>query len=241
MDASIYKTMDAVESYHWWFVSRAKIIRNLLKKTFKKRTNLKILDVGCGTGGNFKLLSEFGDITGVEPDRFAFEQAKSKKLSKTLINGDFILCKELENKKFDLIVLTDVLEHIEKDELALSKIRNMLLPNGSLLITVPANMNLWSKHDTTHHHFRRYSFNELKRKLLGANFKIEFLSYFNFYLFPIVFLGRKLKFNENKDDVDITNGIANNLFKFIFSLESYSISRRIKFPIGVSLITICKK
>lgn len=233
--------MDAVESYHWWFVSRARIIREILKKTYNKKNNLKILDVGCGTGGNFKLLSEFGEITGVEPDNFAYEQAKLKMLAKTLINTDFIVSKELENQKFDLIVLTDVLEHIEKDELALSKIRNLLTSNGLLLITVPANMSLWSKHDTTHHHYRRYSFSELKSKLLGANFEINFLSYFNFYLFPLVFLGRKLKLNENKDDVDITNGITNRLFKFIFSLERYTISKKLRFPIGVSLITLCKK
>lgn len=241
MDSKIYKTMDSVENFHWWFVSRAKIVETIITKYFPAKTDLNILDVGCGSGGNFKMLSKFGKITGLEPDEFAATQAKSKNIAIKVIKDDFIINTEVLTQKYDLIVLTDVLEHIEKDKEALNKILGLLSPNGKLLITVPAGMNIWSSHDVTHQHFRRYSKSELKEKLINAKFNIEMLSYYNFFLYPLVFIERKLKLNKNEDDVDMSGGILNSLLKAIFSSEGFWLKSGVNFPIGVSLITVCSK
>ncbi len=241
MNSSIYKTMDSVENYHWWFVSRAKIVETMIRKYFPFKSDLSILDIGCGSGGNFKMLSIFGKITGLEPDEFAATQAKNKNIANKVIQDDFIKNLEVQNQKYDLIVLTDVLEHIEKDKEALNKIINLLQPDGKLLITVPAGMNIWSNHDITHQHFRRYSKNELKEKLLTAGFQINKLSYYNFFLYPLVFIERKLKLNKNEDDVDMSGGILNSVLKVIFSSEAFWLKLGVNFPIGVSLITVCSK
>jgi len=241
MDAKIYKTMDSVEKYHWWFVSRARIVESIILKYFPEKSDLNILDVGCGSGGNFKMLSAFGKITGLEPDGFAATQAISKNIAIKVIQDDFIKNTDVQSQRYDLIVLTDVLEHIEKDKEALNKILGLLSPNGKLLITVPAGMNIWSKHDVTHQHFRRYSRNDLKDKLLNAGFQINMLSYYNFFLYPLVFIERKLKLNKHEDDVDMSGGILNSLLKEIFSSEGFWLKLGVKFPIGVSLITVCSK
>jgi len=241
MDKLVYETMSANEARHWWFVSRAEIVEEILNKYFPIKKNLEILDVGCGSGGNFKMLSRFGKITGIEPDEFAVKEAEKKKIAKLVLMDDFILNNKLKENSFDLIVLTDVLEHIEMDNEALIKIYKLLKKNGILLITVPAGMNIWSKHDETHHHFRRYSKKELKDKLTRSLFIIEQLSYFNFFLYPIVFIERKLKLNKNEDDVDMSGGVLNSLLKAIFSSEKYWLRKKISFPIGVSLITVCRK
>ena len=59
-------------------------------------------------------------------------------------------------------------------------------PTCRLLMTVPALNWLWSAHDTTQHHSRRYSAYELRRLLDNSRFVIDYLSYYNLILFPAI-------------------------------------------------------
>ena len=68
-----------------------------------------------------------------------------------------------ENVSFELVVMTDVLEHLDRDEETLTVLRQRLKPGGWLLATVPAFPFLWSAHDATHRHQRRYVAGELLR------------------------------------------------------------------------------
>jgi SAM-dependent methyltransferase len=54
-----------------------------------------------------------------------------------------------ENLSFELVVMTDVLEHLVRDEESLTVIRERLKPGGTILATVPAFPFLWSAHDDT--------------------------------------------------------------------------------------------
>ena len=65
---------------------------------------------------------------------------------------------------FDVIVASDILEHIEKDDEALKNWQRILKPNGKLLVFVPALKVLWSHHDVLNHHCRRYQ----KKTLVGV-------------------------------------------------------------------------
>jgi SAM-dependent methyltransferase len=144
-----------------------------------------------------------------------------------------------------VVLVLDVLEHIEEDRKAIAEIRRVLKPNGVVISFVPAFMMLWGITDEASHHFRRYTKPELVGKLEEANFKIIRSSYFNTFLFFPILLVRKLsKFFPQKykpeQETDIRSEFMNKVFYLIFKLESL-VLRIINFPFGVSLMVIGRK
>ena len=146
MENKIFQKMLKLESSHWWFVARRKIIQKAINNLDLPR-NIRILDAGCGNGDNLSLLSTFGDLVAFEKNEYALKTAKSKKIGE-------IYKAELPDKlpnaiktNFDLIVLLDVLEHIDDDSKSLTTVRKLMNNKGIILITVPAFQWLWSEHD----------------------------------------------------------------------------------------------
>ena len=118
---------------------------------------------------------------------------------------------------------------------------------GIAVVTIPAFNFLWSNHDVLLHHFRRYNTISIKEKILKCNFDIIYISYFNTFLFPFIFIYRLVKnFLKIKNTKPKRTNIIripifiNKLLISILSLEA-RILKNIKFPIGVSIFTIIKK
>lgn len=242
--------MSIAEEQHWWYKGRKDIIEKILKKVIRSRnmsSSLTILDIGCGTGGNYPSLSKHGKVTGVETDIYAIDIAKKKYPDLKIIQGSLPNISVLDAdgaKKYDCITLLDVLEHITMEKEALLDIRNLLDDNGMLLITVPAFMFLWSKSDIVAFHKRRYTKKLLKRSLEDTGYNIYFLSYFNFFLFFPALLGKKYIKNKKKyrasEEMQIHNNIINEIIYHIFKMEA-SFLPRFKFPFGVSLMAVAEK
>ncbi len=118
--------------------------------------NSQILDVGCGDALFFPKLREFGDVRGIEIDTSLLTpDGPDRPLIHTQPLGDPAYAGW--KGTFDLITSLDVVEHIERDQWAVSEMINMLKPGGRLLMTVPAFMSLWDHHDEINHHHRRYT------------------------------------------------------------------------------------
>lgn len=240
MDINEFNEMASCELSHWWFVGRRAILASILKKFLHKKNNL-ILEIGCGTGGNIEFLKNYGSVSAVEPDPYA--------ISITMGNGFLNVQKGalpdlLPNfeKKFDLICLFDVLEHVENDLAGLKNCKRLLNHNGIIIITVPALKLLWSQHDEVHNHKRRYTKKEITSLVTKSGLNIVYSSYFNFLLFPAIFLTRTAKgfFNSGKEsDLKKQNSFFNIILKYIFSFEKYLIPRLI-FPIGVSIVAVAQ-
>jgi SAM-dependent methyltransferase len=241
MDKELYAQLSLNEDKHWWFVGRRKIIEAVLDKFFKKSSSNNILEIGCGTGGNLALLSTYGKLTAVELFDEAIEIATKKNICpihKGSIPGNL----ELEDK-FDLICMLDVLEHIEDDSAAANYLASQLNPNGMLLMTVPAYMFLWSAHDEIHHHKRRYTRSGLEAIIINSGLKMKYSSYFNTFLFPIIFLARlagKLLNKAEASDVSMPSPIVNLALQSIFQLEKFML-KMTALPFGVSILVIAEK
>jgi len=148
----------------------------------------------------------------------------------------------------------DVLEHIDDDEAVLKNVHGALKPGGTLFITVPADMRLWSAMDIYAEHKRRYSMKELRTKIEGNGFKVIKMSYFMTLLYPFILLSRKLSQGTNNiNDEDMEkqfkkevmselqpNVIINSLFFLIFSLEVPLINS-FTLPFGSSLLCVAVK
>lgn len=238
MEKYIFDEMAELETSHWWFCARRDIISQVLDKYLKNRDNLYILDVGCGTGSYLKLLKKFGQVLGLEPNQSMAKYCQNQGL-------EIVNC-QIENyqskQKFDLITLFDVLEHIKDDRKTIRMLTNLLNKDGYLLITVPTFWYLWSRHDQVCHHYRRYKMETIEN-LLGNEFKLIYISYYNFFLFPAIFVGLKLKsfFKADRLPAKLPNKLINWLLYKIFSSEKKLIARAKKIPFGVSLILLAQK
>ena len=239
MEDRLYSKMLEVENHHWWFVARREIISKVVSQ-IKLKKDAKIVDMGCANGDNLKMLSQYGTVTALESMHDACLKAKNRNICDVFEDNLPNNIPHKINKDNNLIVMLDVLEHIEKDEEYLSELKNWIKDSGKLLITVPAYQFLWSKHDELHHHKRRYTSRQLK-KILGNNgWEVKYISYFNFFLFPVALIERlKQKIFPSKVDTGLKmpNLFLNNILKNIFRLEKYFIGK-LSFPFGLSIILL---
>ncbi len=242
MDKQVYIRMDQLEQTHWWFVARRKILSSFLEKLVHNRKNPKILEAGCGTGGNLQMLKGFGSVSTFEPDGDARGYA-TEKSGLEIQSGFMPQDIPFKNESFDLVVAFDVLEHVKHDTESLTALSERLSEDGQLLITVPALPFLWSGHDELHHHHRRYTKQHLKTVLEKAGYKVEKISYFNSFLFPMIAMIRSLNKvlgRNSHSDESMPSKWLNSLLTTVFSSEK-TFLKFISFPVGVSLIAVAHK
>lgn len=239
MEEIIYHKTATFEDKHWWFIGRRRLVQEVLDGLFPSGS-AQILEVGCGTGGNLSLLSRYGQVYGMELDETARQYALRRNLA-PILPGCLPDDIPFHGRLFDLIVLTDVLEHVEEDELSLQRLHLRLKPGGYILITVPAFPFLWSVHDDLHHHKRRYTKSNLSAIVKRTKFDIIILSYINFFLFlPITLLRlyNRLKNIKNSDDLEMPRPWVNKFLAKLFSLERYFLKKNVSLPFGVSLLLV---
>ncbi len=242
MDASLYQQMRELEDRHWWFKGRRAIVAAQLQAGALPE-QAKILDLGCGTGGNLAMLSQFGEVLGVELDEQAAQLARERGIA-PVIRGKLPDALPLAEASFDCVTLLDVLEHIDDDRATLNAVNKLLAPNGQVLITVPAFPFLWGPHDEAHHHQRRYRGKPLRDLLQGAGFEVTTLSYCNSWLFPpavLVRLVRKcLPKGRAGTELALPPAPLNALLAMVFASERHLL-RHMTLPFGISLLAIARK
>lgn len=235
MERYVYDRMNELEAEHWWFVARRRIISAAIARRVGLPEASHILEAGMGTGGNIAMLQELGTLRGFEYDSAARAIAEAK-------TGLSVPFGALPNKipypdeRFDLICLFDVLEHVEEDAEALAALAGRLTPGGRILLTVPAYPWLWSHHDQSHHHFRRYTRASLSKAAAQAGLAVEYLFNFNTLLFPVILgvRGMKRLAGSRASDDAMPGPRLNGLLTHIFAAERHLVGR-IPMPVGVSL------
>ncbi|BBD98333.1 class I SAM-dependent methyltransferase [Sphingobium amiense] len=238
MDRSAYASMSTQEGGHWWFVARRAILDSLIRQRIAPRDGARILEAGCGTGGNLAMLASHGCVDALEYDAQAREIAGARGLAR-VEPGMLPARIGFDDSRYDLIAILDVLEHVDEDRASLAALRDRLAAGGRILLTVPAVPWLWSDHDVIHHHKRRYTLASLRRVAEEAGLKVEGIGYFNSLLFPLAMAMRTAhRLLRRKEALDAQpSPPVNALLRRIFSWERHLLGR-IRFPIGLSLYAI---
>lgn len=233
--------MEQYEDRHWWFIGRRRIVKSILDRFFKENRSSRILEIGCGTGGNLALLSSYGQLTAVELNDDAIASATQRNVCPVLKG---CLPEPLPiTGNFDLICMLDVLEHIDKDTDSLAKVTTHMQSDGLLLITVPAYMFLWSSHDDIHHHKRRYTKSQLEKLIGNSGLKVVYSTYFNTLLFPLAYAAKLMNGLGGRNrslGVALPSAPVNRVLLRIFQLE-IPLLKQVSLPFGVSVLIIARK
>ena len=244
MEQHTYAIMDEVEGSHWWFVGRRAILETFLRQICSRLetsdSGLKILDVGCGTGANLEMLSQFGEPQGVDVSDDALEFCKRKGLN---VQKGLAETLPYDDEAFDLTTALDVVEHLDDDVAGLREMFRVTKKGGYSLIFVPAFMWLWGVQDDISNHRIRYTKQQITDRLEKAGYTIERATYANWTFFAPILAGRTLMKitgikpeSENNVNISALNGI----FGKLFSSERFWL-KNINFPFGVSIVVVAKK
>lgn len=246
MDATVFRQHAELEDDHWWFQARQNILLPIVRRIMSERPG-QIFDIGCGTGGFAAALSPEFPCTGIDSSEIAIEIAREKFPDTQFLLGNAVELLKAQMEPARLILLLDVIEHIEDPDTFLKGLLNTVPSGTSVLVTVPACEFLWSEHDVTAQHFRRYTKKTLKETWDRLPVRPLYTSYFNTILFTPILAARiigKLRSKaagDDQSDFYMPHPTLNWILTQLFSTERFVIGNASKqwrqFPIGVSLVS----
>lgn len=237
-----YRYMYEMEGYHWWFLSRAGLVLELIESLGK--INPVILDAGAGTGLNLSRFSKFGESFGIDISEQAVEFCRRRGL--TNVKQAALEQTDFSDKSFDIITCLDVLEHTSNPVTALQELGRLLKDDGKIILTVPAYRLLWSQHDDALCHLRRYEKESLICDLDEAGLQEERTGFFFFTSFfavaPIRLLRRLLagKGKAKSDTTSLPPKILNEVLKFVCGWER-KFALKFGLPFGTTLYAIVSR
>jgi len=238
-----YPILYKVESSHWWYQGRRKIIASFVRDICSKihGRQPRILDVGCGTGANLLLLSEFGDVEGVDISPDALDFCRERGFKHLHLGAAEEL--PFEDNSFDLVTAFDVVEHLDDDLAGLREFTRVLRKGGHVLLFVPTFMFLWGLQDEVSNHRRRYRMAEFRRVVEEAGLEVERATYANITFFlPIWMVRTAMRISGVRTESENTINIQalNGPLGWLFGTES-NILRYTNLPFGVSGICVARK
>ncbi|HEU4327392.1 MAG TPA: class I SAM-dependent methyltransferase [Roseiflexaceae bacterium] len=245
MERAEYEVMAAVEDRHWWYGGMRAIAAALLDVAYAGRHDLRILDAGCGTGGNALFLRRYGRVTAMDlaPEAVALGRTR---LPGGLVRGS-VLDLPFEAGSFDLVTSFDVLYHrgVPDEVHALREVAQVLRPGGRLLIRLPAYEFLRSKHDRAVHTRRRYTAVQVRSLMDAGGFATERISYINSLLFPLPLAQRLLEralpaLEQAESDLALPAGPVNEALRWPLAAEAAWLASGRSFPAGLSVLCLAQ-
>jgi SAM-dependent methyltransferase len=252
MQSPQFQMNSEIELRHWWFVARRRILAALIARVLPPSPQSMVVDIGCGTGGNIAALAERYACVGIDPSGEAIALARARFPQVRFIAGMAPDDLGEVSRQARLLLATDVLEHVPDDFWLFSRLLAATAPGAYFLLTVPADPSLWSPHDESHGHWRRYDRARLERLWEGLPVTPLLVSYFNRRLYPLVKLVRMVSRRRGKargqagTDFKIPAAPVNRLLTGIFAGESRRLARLLDgrgrgYAAGVSLVALLRR
>ncbi len=253
VDTPQFELHAEIEQKHWWFTGRRKIMRSVIEQLVPPDRKSVVLDVGCGTGGNIASLADGYRTIGIDTSEAAISLAKQRFPDVEFLCGRAPQELGEQMKDVQVVLLMDVLEHVPDDLLMFSELLDSVKPGTWFLMTVPADLQLWSEHDVHFGHYRRYDLPRFEEIWSGQPVECRLVSYCNTRLYPIVksirARNRRRGTTSGKSGTDLHVPMApmNWALDRVFSGESRRLGRalhsrhRTSSTAGVSLIAAVQR
>lgn len=238
---------DAVEHDHFWFRGFRQFTDPLLDQVAAGRTNLTLLDCGCGTGLNMQRFQRYGTVFGFDITRLGLELAHERKQQHVAQASTTQI--PFASGRFDILTSFDVLVCLgeEQEAEAFGEFFRVLKPGGHVLINVAALEILRGAHSSVAMEIRRYRRRILRAALERAGFEVARLTYTNATLFPVMLavrlaqrLGGLPSAEEAGNHLAIPAGPVNAAFSAVLAVES-RLLRWLDMPIGSSVLCLARK
>ncbi len=216
------------------------LARFILKKIKKQRG--KFIDIGAGNGLVLRFFKNHGfDVTGMELSRNLCEAMKKNPQMKGIevVQGNIIEKKGKE--EFDYVLASDVIEHIENDDLALKNLFSFVKPGGLLILTVPAHSHLFGTRDKAWGHYRRYDKKLLLDKLSALQGTVEFVSFWNLLGYFPYFIFEKILHKPVNETMRHSQSPISKTVRKLIELELRAEEAAGFSPIGLTLIAGIRK
>ncbi|MDQ6695255.1 MAG: class I SAM-dependent methyltransferase [Chloroflexota bacterium] len=249
MESEEYKVMYEAEDVHWWYRGLRGVMATTLQLPPRAGKQLRILDAGCGTGGNLSALEKMGqtEAEGFDLSPIALDFCRRRGLTNTKQGS--ITAIPYPDNRFDVAISCDVLTDAGTDNemTALLELRRVLKPGGRLFLNLPAYGFLRGEHDQATDVARRYTRRELKERLNEAGFTVRRISYWNMFLFPVVLLVRLIRRGDPegaagsaRSDIVVPAAPINVLLTAFMAVERVLL-RRFALPFGSSVAVVATK
>ncbi len=208
----------------------------MLRRWAAGRDDLNILDVGCGNGLFFDRLGEFGTASGVEIDETIVDDEGPHR---SMIHVGPFDRSFAPDRRFSIILMLDVLEHLDEPAESLHRAVELLPDNGLILITVPAFLALWTAHDDFNEHRTRYTKHTFLKVAREAGMRIDQARYFFYWTCPAKLLVRlKESFARGQArPAEVPQPIANWFFFSLSRIEEMLLGK-LPIPFGSSLMLV---
>jgi SAM-dependent methyltransferase len=241
-----------IEQQHWWFLARREIMRELILRVAASDGDTVAVDIGCGTGGNIAALADRFRCVGIDESADAIARARAIHPDVEFIRSvdPAVIAPHLA--RAGVVTCMDVIEHVEGDAAFVAQIVGATRPGTQLLLTVPAGMELWSEHDVTNGHFRRYTIDGFAELWSDLPVRVRLLSAFNARLYPLVWGARTIARARRRahgaagTDFTMPSARMNALLKRVFAgeldalLQALDTTRR-PYRRGVSVIALLER
>ena len=251
MNRDVIEMHARVERGHWWFEGRRRILRAVADASARPVETPRVLDIGCGVGATLTAFRDGYSCVGYDPTPDAIEFGREQHPDFDLRVGTAVDAAS-DVARASVVLLNDVLEHVPDDLALLTPVVTAMTPGSVMIITVPADMRLWSPHDEALGHHRRYDPDMLERVWRDLPVRVCLLSHFNTRLYPVVFAVRTVARVAGRasgragTDLRRPTPVLNEILVQLFAGERYRLlealaGRRAPYPRGVSLMAVLER
>ena len=246
MELAEYANVAAVEDHHWWFRSTRRLIRQMLGAWI--RPGIRVLDAGCGPGGNGARFLDQAEVVGIDLEFAATEFVRDKHSPMRPVQGS-LTGLPFPDASFDVIIVVTVLYHVPDDLLAMRELARVLAPGGAIFVVEPALELFRRAHDAQGHGVRRYSRDQLAEAIASTGLAVQRATYAKSFLAPpAAVLGalqriRPVAAEDARSDLAprVSDRITFPIFDRLAAIEDHRLVRGEDVPFGTSAIVVASK